>query len=219
MNSIAQLASERTSLTLFAQAPSTISFVPLTRNLSPAAPFPTHLKALGTGNALLRYGIRVPCSKRPPVVRDAFSEAFGVKNRLLGYRIDARYRRRAPDVRGEFIIQKRAVPKTPSYGTEVTGYDYCVAGSGWKMRPLPTTRRTPTPQKLTKPHKSAPTPQKHLDSPKASQTPQNPQPHKLTKPHKSHHNPIKLTKPHKSHPNPTKATLLHKSAPTPYSPP
>ena len=35
-----QLASERTSLTLFAPAPSTISFVPLTRNLSLADPSP-----------------------------------------------------------------------------------------------------------------------------------------------------------------------------------
>ncbi len=37
-----QLASERTSLTLFAPAPSTISFVPLTRNLSLAdsSPYP-----------------------------------------------------------------------------------------------------------------------------------------------------------------------------------
>ncbi len=39
--------------------------------------------AFGTGNRLLRYGICVPCSKRLPGVRDAFSEAFGVKNRLL----------------------------------------------------------------------------------------------------------------------------------------
>ena len=35
-----QLASERTSLTLFAPAPYTISFVPLTRNLSLADPSP-----------------------------------------------------------------------------------------------------------------------------------------------------------------------------------
>ena len=35
-----QLASERTSLTLFAPALSTTSFVPLTRNFSPAAPSP-----------------------------------------------------------------------------------------------------------------------------------------------------------------------------------
>ena len=41
--------------------------------------------AFGTGEGLLRYGICVPCSKRLPVVRDAFSEAFGAKNRLLWY--------------------------------------------------------------------------------------------------------------------------------------
>ena len=39
----------------------------------------------GTGEGHLWYGICVPCSKRLPGVRDAFSEAFGVKNRLLRY--------------------------------------------------------------------------------------------------------------------------------------
>ena len=43
------------------------------------------LLAFGTGEGLLGYGICVPCSKRLPGVRDAFSEAFGVKNRLLRY--------------------------------------------------------------------------------------------------------------------------------------
>ena len=33
-------------------------------------------------------------------VRDAFSEAFGVKNRLLRYGRDIRYRKRPPLVRG-----------------------------------------------------------------------------------------------------------------------
>ena len=46
-----------------------------------------------TGEGLLRYGICVPCSKRLPPVRDAFSEAFGVKSRLLRYRMDIRYRK------------------------------------------------------------------------------------------------------------------------------
>ena len=45
-----------------------------------------------TGEGLLRYGICVPCSKRLPPVRDAFSEAFGVKNRLLRYGMNIRYR-------------------------------------------------------------------------------------------------------------------------------
>ena len=39
---------------------------------------------LGTRKGLLRYGIDTRCAKQPPVVRDAFSEAFGVKNRLSG---------------------------------------------------------------------------------------------------------------------------------------
>lgn len=31
------------------------------------------------------YGIDARCAKQPPGVRDAFSDAFGAKNRLLGY--------------------------------------------------------------------------------------------------------------------------------------
>ena len=50
-----------------------------------ADPSPAPSTALGTGEGHLRYGICVPCSKRPPGVRDAFSEAFGAKNRLLRY--------------------------------------------------------------------------------------------------------------------------------------
>ena len=36
--------------------------------------------AFGTGEGLLRYGICVPCSKRLPGVRDAFSEAYRAKS-------------------------------------------------------------------------------------------------------------------------------------------
>ena len=134
-----QLASERTSLTLFAPAPSTISFVPLTRNLSLADLLPRpgvdrplrgnchplqsihrllnvppvatvklvnayQFEKFGTGNSLLRYGIRIRCSKRLPGVRDAFSEAFGVKNRLLRYGRDIRYRKPPSLVRNEATI-------------------------------------------------------------------------------------------------------------------
>ena len=123
-----QLASERTSLSLFAPAPSTISFVPLTRNLSPADPSPYPVRgwtglsdatatrfpvlrttkcdafseARRTKNRLLRYGIVIRCSKRLPGVRDAFSEAFGVKNRLFWYGRDIRYRKQPPVVRDAF---------------------------------------------------------------------------------------------------------------------
>ena len=55
--------------------------------------------AFGTGEGHLWYGICVPCSKRLPGVRDAFSEAFGVKNRLLGYGTDIRCAEQAPPVR------------------------------------------------------------------------------------------------------------------------
>ncbi len=56
--------------------------------------------AFGTGEGLLWYRICVPCSKRLPGVRDASSETFGVKNRLLWYGRDIR------------------CAETPSYGTE-----------------------------------------------------------------------------------------------------
>ena len=62
-----------------------------------------------TRKGLLRYGICVPCSKRLPGVRDAFSEAFGVKNRLLRYRMDIRYRKPLSLVR-----DRPGVPKTAS---------------------------------------------------------------------------------------------------------
>ena len=43
--------------------------------------------AFGTGEGLLWYRICVPCSKRLPPVRDAFSKALGAQNRLLWYRM------------------------------------------------------------------------------------------------------------------------------------
>ena len=58
----------------------------------------TCLAAFRTGEGLLRYGICVPCSKRLPLVRDAFSEALRAQNRLLGYRM---YRERPPGVPNE----------------------------------------------------------------------------------------------------------------------
>ena len=39
----------------------------------------------GTGEGLLGYGICARCKKQAPGVRGAFSEVFGVKNRLLWY--------------------------------------------------------------------------------------------------------------------------------------
>ena len=55
--------------------------------------------AFGTGEGLLWYGICVPCSKRPPGVRDAFSEAFGVKNRRFRYGRNIRCSEQPPVVR------------------------------------------------------------------------------------------------------------------------
>ena len=52
------------------------------------------LLAFGMG-----YGICVPCSKRLPGVRDAFSEAFGVKNRRFRYGRDIRCQKQPSLVR------------------------------------------------------------------------------------------------------------------------
>ena len=144
-----QLAYERTSLTLFAPAPSTISFVPLTRNLSLADPSPLPRPRVDRplrGNCHSLQSIHrllnvPPCSnrqtgqrvsvreiryrKQPPTVRnthsvlkkascvrDAFSEAFGVKNRLLRYGRDILYRKRPPTVRNRHSATKKG-----SWGT------------------------------------------------------------------------------------------------------
>ena len=56
--------------------------------------------AFGTGEGILWYGICVPCSKQAPGVRDAFSEAFGAKNRRFRYRRDIRCAEQPPVVRG-----------------------------------------------------------------------------------------------------------------------
>ena len=69
----------------------------------------------GTGEGLLRYGICAPCSKRLPPVRDAFSEAFGVKNRRFRYRMDIRYRKRPSLVRAMCAN----IRKYPGIGTAI----------------------------------------------------------------------------------------------------
>ena len=100
-----QPASEMTPLTLFAPAHSTISFVPLTRNLSPAdlslllrrhsvpetpsygteytcraqkgfLGYATRFQRHSVRkNRLLRYGRDIRCQKQPSLVRDASSKA------------------------------------------------------------------------------------------------------------------------------------------------
>ena len=62
-----------------------------------------------TRKGLLRYGICAPCSKRLTPVRDAFSEAFGVKNSRFRYRMDIRYRKPPSLVR-----DRPGAPKTDS---------------------------------------------------------------------------------------------------------
>ena len=98
-----QLASERTSLTLFAPAPSTISFVPLTRNLSLANPSPTR-----GGQASQRQ--LPPASKYPSIAQRA-----PCSNRQTGQRVsvrEIRYRKQPPTVRNTHSVLKKA-----SWGT------------------------------------------------------------------------------------------------------
>ena len=99
-----------------------------------ADPSPAPSTALGTGEGHLRYGICVPCSKRPPPVRDAFSEAFGVKNRLLRYGRYIRYRKPPSTVRNRHSatkkgswgtrrgFQRRAKQPTPQTVDSLLGY-------------------------------------------------------------------------------------------------
>ena len=52
--------------------------------------------AFGTGEGLLWYGICVPCSKRLPGVRDAFSEACRAKSSPLPHRTHLQCAKRPP---------------------------------------------------------------------------------------------------------------------------
>ena len=65
-----------------------------------------------TGEGYLWYGICVPCSKRLPGVRDAFSEAFGVKNRLLRYGRDIRCQKQPSLVRDASSKSRRTADST-----------------------------------------------------------------------------------------------------------
>ena len=69
----------------------------------------------GTGEGLLRYGICAPCKKQAHGVRDAFAEAFGVKNRRFRYRMDIRYRKRPSLVRDMCAN----IRKYPGIGTAI----------------------------------------------------------------------------------------------------
>ena len=104
-----QLASERTPLSLFAPAPSTISFVPLTRNLSLADPSPCPVRGLtGPSEATAtRFKASTDCSTCPPVATvklgNAYQfEKFGTGNRLLRYGTCVPCSKRLPPVRGAF---------------------------------------------------------------------------------------------------------------------
>ncbi len=79
---------------------------------APADPSPAPSTALGTGEGPLRYRICVPCSKRPPPVRDAFSEARRTKNPLLRYGRDIRCQKQASVVRDESSKARRTADST-----------------------------------------------------------------------------------------------------------
>ena len=100
-----QLAYERTSLTLFAPAPYTISFVPLTRNFSPADPSSYPVRGwTGLSDATAtRFKVSIDCSTCP------------CSNRQTGQRVsvrEIRYRKQPPTVRNTHSVLKKA-----SWGT------------------------------------------------------------------------------------------------------
>ena len=58
-------------------------------------------EAFGAKNRRFRYRRDIRSAEQPSVVRGAFSEAFGVKNRLLRYGRDIRYQK--PPFLGFFV--------------------------------------------------------------------------------------------------------------------
>ena len=72
------------------------------------------VRGLGTGNALLWYGMDTRCKKQAPMVHDAFSEAFGVKNRLLRYGRDIRCQKQPSLVRDASSKARRTAPAAPN---------------------------------------------------------------------------------------------------------
>ena len=104
--------------------------------------------AFGTGEGHLWYRICVPCSKRLPGVRDASSEAFGAKNRLLRYGRDIRCKKQAPVV--------------PNGFSKAFGAQNRLLGYGWlrEMTPLAKAPKTapkkPSETASRKPPKTAP---------------------------------------------------------------
>ena len=110
-----QLASERTSLTLFAPAPSSISFVPLTRNLSLADPSPYPVRewtglseATATRFSVLRKA-REGAAACPGVPENASRTTEGCS----AHRISAPYQRR-----GFPVPNITPVPEKPVFYTE-----------------------------------------------------------------------------------------------------
>ncbi len=73
---------------------------------------PAYVSGIRYRRGPLWYGICVPCSKRLPGVRDASSEAFGVKNRLLRYGRDIRCQKQPSLVRDASSKAHRTAPAT-----------------------------------------------------------------------------------------------------------
>ena len=106
-----------------------------------------HVRGLGTRNRLLWYGICVPCSKRLPGVRDAFSEASGVKNRLFRYGRDTRCQKQAPGVRDAFSEAFGVKNRLFRYRRDIR----CAKQPSLVRDASSKARRTPTPQTVDSP--------------------------------------------------------------------
>ena len=111
--------------------------------------------AFGTKNALLRYGICVPCSKKLHGVRDASSEAFGVKNRLLRYGRDIRCKKQAPVVPNGFSKALGAQNRLLGYGWLREMTPLAKAPKTAPKKPSETASRKPPRTASEKPPKAA----------------------------------------------------------------
>ena len=111
--------------------------------------------AFGTGEGHLWYRICVPCSKRLPGVRDASSEAFGVKNRLLRYGRDIRCKKQAPVVPNGFSKALGAQNRLLGYGRLREMTPLAKAPKTAPKKPSETASRKPPRTTPEKPPKAA----------------------------------------------------------------
>ena len=103
-------------------------------------------EAFGTEEGLLRYGICARCAKQPPGVRDAFSEAFGTENALLWYGMN-----RTRLLRSVFWLEDAAITNNPAHPNPINSPNHAKTHQLHKSHLLrknsPTTSNSPNPQK------------------------------------------------------------------------